>query len=116
MSILSKKNNNKIVNKKATDPFDKLIFEGGIRARQVITDKKLNLLVVLLNNGVLLKLPLNKYPRLKKATPQQLNKWELISEGIGVRWEELDEDLSVKGMIKESLLSQLQLKPIQDFI
>ena len=116
MSILNKKKNPGIVNIKATDAFDKLIFEGGVRAKQVLTEKKLNLLIVLLNNGVLLKLSLNTYPRLKKASQQQLNNWELTSNGIGIRWEELDEDLSVKGMIQESLLSQLQLKTKQEIM
>lgn len=116
MSILNKNNNTSIVNKKASDPFDKLILEGGVRARQVITDKKLNLLVVLLNNGVLIKLPLNKFPRLKKATQQQLNRWDLISKGIGIRWEKIDEDLSVKGMIKEAMLTQLEVKTVGDVI
>ncbi len=97
----------KIANKRATDPFDRLIFEQGLRAQQVLlSDKKLDSLVVLLNNGMILKVALSNYPRLKKATQLQLNQWELIADGIGIRWDVLDEDLSIKGLIKESALNE----------
>ncbi len=107
MSTLKINQADKIVNKKATDPFDKLIFEQGLRAKQVLlTDKKLDTLVVLLNNGAILKIALSSYPRLKKASQAELEQWELIADGVGIRWDALDEDLSVKGMIKESALNE----------
>ena len=107
MSTLVNKNEDKIVNKKSSDPFDKLIFEQGLRAKQVLlTDKKLDSLVVLLNNGAILKIAISTYPRLKKASQLQLNQWEFIADGIGIRWDALDEDLSIKGMIKESALNE----------
>ena len=97
--------NRKIVNKRTKDPFDILIFEKGLRATNVIPDKKLSILIVVLNNGKLLKVSLNEYKKLKKASQAQLNKWEFIGGGIGIHWEELDEDLSIKGMIKDSALT-----------
>jgi hypothetical protein len=104
--------NKKIVNKRATDPFDILIFEKGLRAVNVIPEKKLGFLIVVFNNGKILKVAIKEYKSLKKASQEQLEKWELISGGIGIHWEELDEDLSIKGMIKEtalnSVLHQLQ--------
>ena len=107
MSISSNKNGEKAINKRATDPFDRLIFEQGLRAKQVLlADKKLDSLVVLLNNGMILKIALSTYPRLKKASQTQLNQWELIADGIGIRWNALDEDLSIKGLIKESALNE----------
>lgn len=104
----SVKTNNRIVNKRASDPLDRMIFEKRLRAKQIIADKKLNTLVVLLNNGAVLKTPLNIYSRLKRATQKQLNNWELSGGGMGIRWDELDEDLSIKGLIKESTLSAIQ--------
>lgn len=101
MSGNKNKSNYKIANKKASDAFDKLIFEQGLRAKQVLlTDKKLDTLVVLLNNGVILRIALSSYPKLKKASQAELEQWELIADGIGIRWNALDEDLSIKGMIK----------------
>jgi hypothetical protein len=106
-TLTNDKNDSKIVNKRASDPFDKLIFEQGLRAKQVLlSDKKLDSLVVMLNNGMILKVALSTYPKLKKATQLQLNKWELIADGIGIRWNALDEDLSIKGLIKESALNE----------
>jgi|SRR5579875_3730178 len=94
-------------NKRVTDPFDQLIFEQRLRAKQVLlADKKLDSLVVLLTNGLILKVALSTFARLKKASQLQLNQYELIADGIGIRWEALDEDLSIKGLIKESALNE----------
>ncbi len=107
MSTLINKNENKIVNKRATDPFDLLIFEQGLRVQQVLlADKKLDSLVVLLNNGMILKVSISSYWKLKEADQTQLNQWELIADGVGIRWDALDEDLSLKGLIKESALNE----------
>lgn len=107
MSTLNLNHPDKIVNKKATDPFDQLIFELGLRAEKVLlADKKLDSLVVILNNGTIFKIALSNYPKLKNATQEELNKWELIADGIGIRWDALDEDLSIKGIIKESALNE----------
>ena len=64
------------------------------------------MLVVALNNGKLLKLRISDYPVLKKATKKQLDDWSFIGGGIGIRWNQLDEDLSIKGFIKEAALNQ----------
>ena len=39
--------------------------------------------------------PLEDYPRLKNATNEQRNRWELIGRGVGVHWEDIDEDISI---------------------
>lgn len=105
MSTSVNLNSDKVVNKRATDPFDLLIFEQGLRAKHVIADKALNSLVVLLNNGMVLKVALDNYERLDGANQQQLENWKLSGNGIGIRWEELDEDISIKGLIKDSALN-----------
>ncbi len=50
---------------------------------------------------------LSHYPRLKDATEQQLQKWQLIGNGIGISWKELDEDLSVKGFIHQVAINEM---------
>ena len=108
MSVSNNNNEEKKVNKRATDPFDRLIFEQGLRAKQVLlADKRLDTFVVLLNSSMILKVAISNYQRLKKANQLQLNQWELIADGIGIRWNELDEDLSIKGLIKESALNEV---------
>lgn len=37
--------------------------------------------------------------RLSEATPEQRNHWELIGDGIGIHWPEVDEDISIEGML-----------------
>ena len=90
----------KIMNKKARDPFDVLIFEKGLRATDLIVYPAMDLMVVVLNVGKAINLKISDYQRLKNATVGQLNKWTLIDDGIGFHWKELDEDLSLKGFIK----------------
>jgi len=46
-----------------------------------------------------IKTPLNFYPRLAKATKEQLNNFRLIAGGTGLHWEDLDEDLSIDSIV-----------------
>ena len=50
----------KIADKRATDPIDQLIFDGGLRRKNVWFDRELDLIIVLLNNKNLLKRPLSQ--------------------------------------------------------
>ena len=56
-------------------------------------------LVVHLEDGRSLSVPLEWFPRLRDATPEQRSRWELIGPGFGIRWPEIDEDLSVAGLL-----------------
>ncbi|WP_390937069.1 DUF2442 domain-containing protein [Parapedobacter soli] len=46
---------------------------------------------------------ISQYPRLKGATGDQLRNYQLIGKGTGVHWPYVDEDLSLKGFLKNSL-------------
>lgn len=50
-------------------------------------------------NGSKISVALNRYPRLRQATPIQRNQWRLIGNGLGVHWKSLDEDLSVENLL-----------------
>ena len=93
--------NSNIVNKRASDPLDQLIFEDGLRMQQIWFDRTLDLIVVLLNNKKVLKRPLSDFKRLTTATEEQLSNFE--NDGIGIHWLELDEDLSLRGFLKYEL-------------
>lgn len=54
---------------------------------------------VVLADGREVLAPLAWFPRLEKATRSQRNNWRLIGGGIGIHWEELDEDISVAGLL-----------------
>ena len=95
---------NDIVNKPAQDPLD-LIFEQSW-AKTLFFDTDLDLMLVLLTNGRVLNLKLSGFSRLKNATPEQLPQYELDDDGTAVSWPALDEDLSVRGFIKQAALEE----------
>ncbi len=43
--------------------------------------------------------PLVWFPRLTEATKTQLENYELLGDGEGIHWPEMDEDLSVAGLL-----------------
>ena len=57
-------------------------------------------LVVALVDGRTLSVPLVWYPRLLNATAEQRNDWQLIGDGEGVHWPQIDEDLSAAGLLR----------------
>lgn len=57
-------------------------------------------LKVTLADGRKIAVPITWFPRLKKATATQRRKWRLIGGGLGIHWEELDEDISVPALLK----------------
>lgn len=56
-------------------------------------------MIVYLEDGRELSIPLEWFPRLRKATVEQLNKWRFIGNGEGVRWAEIDEDVSIENLL-----------------
>lgn len=56
-------------------------------------------LVVQLEDGRVLHVPLEWFPRLRDATQTQLGDYRLIGHGVGIHWPQLDEDLSVRGLL-----------------
>jgi hypothetical protein len=57
---------------------------------------------VLLEDGRELGIPYDWSWRLAEATSEQLNNWRLIGGEQGIFWEDLDEDLSVLGLLEGS--------------
>ncbi len=58
-----------------------------------------NTLTVELEDGRTVAAPLGWYPRLAHASPEERVRWRLIGAGMGIHWEDLDEDISVEGLI-----------------
>src|SRR6266480_728283 len=50
-------------------------------------------------DGRVISVPLAWSWRLSEATPAQRANWELIGDGHGVHWPDIDEDLSAEGML-----------------
>ena len=52
-----------------------------------------------LSDGRTISVPLAWYPRLVHATQEERDNWQFVGEGQGIHWPDLDEDLSVEGLI-----------------
>ena len=55
---------------------------------------------VALADGRAISVPLEWYPRLLDATPKDRNNWQLIGGGLGIHWEDLDEDVTVESLLR----------------
>jgi len=65
-----------------------------------------------MNDGRTISAPLEWFPRLVHATVEERNNWRLIGKGHGIHWEDIDEDIKVKGLLagKPSGESQVSFK------
>ena len=81
-----------------------LALDSNARARSVRTTR--DELIVELQDGRTLTVPLTWFPRLLHATERQRNRWELLGDGEGIHWPDLDEDLSVAGLLRGSPAAQ----------
>jgi hypothetical protein len=52
-----------------------------------------------LADGRKLGVPLAYFPRLLAATPEQREHFEFSGNGTGIHWDDLDEDISVQGLL-----------------
>ena len=57
-------------------------------------------LTVDLADGRSISVPLAWYPLLLHATPRERDNWTIAGAGFGIQWPELDEDLSVEGLLR----------------
>src|SRR5690606_15445575 len=87
------------------DTLEQLIFEGGLRIKAVHFHPDIDIMLIVLNNKKVLQRTISTSSRLQKASIEQLNNYQLISNGVGIHWPELDEDLSFKPSKYAFLLS-----------
>jgi hypothetical protein len=55
---------------------------------------------VRLSDGRTIGVPLERFPRLRDATPEQRANWRLIGGGVGIHWADMDEDVSASGLLE----------------
>src|SRR3989304_3772947 len=80
------------------------------RAQAVtVTDEAL---IVDLADGRTITVPLAWYPRLPKPSPAERGNWRFVGDREGIHWPDLDEDISVEGLLagKRSGETQSSLK------
>lgn len=59
-----------------------------------------DMLHVRLLDGREVSVPLEWFPKLRDANSEQRKRWRLIGRGVGIHWDELDEDISVTALLK----------------
>ena len=52
-----------------------------------------------LSDGRTISVPLAWYPRLSHASQSERTNWRLVGKGHGIHWEDIDEDISVEGLL-----------------
>jgi hypothetical protein len=52
-----------------------------------------------LTDGRTISVPLAWFPRLQQANAEERNNWKLIGKGQGIHWPDIDEDISVEGLL-----------------
>jgi hypothetical protein len=68
-----------------------------LRIRDVIVSQ--DSITAQLMDGRSISVPLAWSWRLSEATPEQRANWEIIGDGDGVHWPDIDEDISAEGML-----------------
>ena len=62
----------------------------------LLTDDTLS---VDLSDGRSISVPIAWFPRLLHSSKQERNNWRLIGKGQGIHWEDIDEDISIEGLL-----------------
>ena len=85
------------------DTIEKLIYEEGLRIEAIDFHPELDVMLIILNTKAVLQQRLSSYKLLSGAGKESLQQYELIGDGAGVHWPLLDEDLSLKGFLRDEL-------------
>lgn len=73
-----------------------VLEEEPVVVRVTITKEKL---MVDLDDGRSILIPLKWYPRLSHATSKERNHWQLLGDGYAIEWPDLDEHIGVEGLL-----------------
>jgi len=52
-----------------------------------------------LSDGRSISVPIAWFPRLMHSSEQERNNWRLIGKGQGIHWKDIDEDISIEGLL-----------------
>jgi len=68
-------------------------------AKEVFFDHKHNYMIVHLRNDFKLLIELKDFSSLNNASVKQRERYSLLGGGAAIHWKDLDEDLSVRGLL-----------------
>ena len=90
------------------DSIEKIIFDDGVVIEAVDLHPELDVMLIILNTKAVLHQKISPYKRLSTASKEELLRFELIGGGTGIHWPLLDEDLSLKGFLRDELLNMVK--------
>lgn len=93
------------------DAIENLIFSQKLKIKSVDIDKKSDRITCQISSDdslIFLIVPISHYRRLKDGDEKALKNYRLIGGKTGIHWPDLDEDLSLKGFLKEYLKQKVQ--------
>ena len=85
------------------DAIEKLIYEEDLRIEAIDFHPESDVMLIILNTKAVLHQQISSYKNLSNADSAAFLQYELIANCIGVHWPLLDEDLSLKGFLKDEL-------------
>ncbi len=74
-----------------------IVVKPQIRIKNVDVDDEM--ITAYLMDGRIISVPLEWSWRLAEATPEQRKHFEIIRDGYGIHWPDIDEDISAEGML-----------------
>ena len=92
------------------DAIESLITTQGLAIESVAVSPENDKLFIKLNTEITFITPTKNYNRLKNADAKSLSNYRLVGKGVGIYWPDLDEDLSLKGFIREFLIQRMDSK------
>ena len=81
-----------------SDDFDKTIESSSLRIHDFGFSRDLDLAIFILNNKRIIQRPLSSFPILEQA--EDYNLYQFQCSDYGIHWPDLDEDLSIAGMLR----------------
>ncbi len=85
------------------DAIEAIIYGTGLRISLLEFYPELDLMIIVLNSGKILRQSISYSKRLAGIDKNSLTNYSLIGGGVGVHWPAVDEDLSLKGFLLDEL-------------
>jgi Protein of unknown function (DUF2442) len=95
---------NTLINK--YDTLEAIIYNEGLSIHAIDFHQELDLMFIVLNTKAILHQNISSYHSLTNSSLEQLENYELIGNGTGVHWPDIDEDLSLKGFLRDEYNSK----------
>jgi hypothetical protein len=89
------------------DSLEAIILDAHLKIMQVDFRTATNGMIIHLNSGKTIECPINLTPVLQDATNDQLVNYTIIANGTGIHWPLLDEDISLKSLLRMAIEKQI---------